>query len=504
MTTGPTFLWHDYETFGADPRRDRPCQFGAVRTDCDLEIVGDPMCWYAKPADDYLPTPEACLITGITPQMALAEGMPEAMFMKKILDQMQASDTCSVGYNSVAFDDEITRFSAWRNLFEPYAREYKNGNSRFDLINVLRMARALRPEGINWPLNAEGRPSFKLTDLTRTNGIDHGEAHDAMGDVLATLEMARLLRNSQRKLFDWTLKLRDKRFVQTQLQPYFNSAVLHFAGEYGWSRDYTALLVPLAAHPQQNGTTICFDLASEPDILLTESCERLRELMYQPERLLAEGARRPGLVLLKSNKLPIIAPVGVLKGLPEERVNKLLPQLDTMRRRMKVLRANQAELTPKVLEFFNLDRSTSDAAQIEPEASLYGGAFLSPADRQRADEYRKALSAAYIRAIATPESRTVELPTFEDGRMKTLCSHFKARNFPGLLTQGERASWEEFRLGRLRHGAAGGSLRQEEFFGRLQRLRDEHRGSEDTIEILDELRAYGEALCNAAADEATA
>ena len=130
----PTFLWHDYETFGAVPRRDRPAQFAAIRTDADLNEIGEPMMLYCQPALDVLPEPESCLITGITPQECLAKGVPEHEFARRINDALAEPGTIGVGYNSIRFDDEVTRHLLWRNLRDPYAREWQNGCGRWDLL----------------------------------------------------------------------------------------------------------------------------------------------------------------------------------------------------------------------------------------------------------------------------------------------------------------------------------------------------------------------------------
>ena len=182
MSSSETLLWHDYETFGADPARDRPAQFAAQRTDLDLNPIGDPLCLYARPPRDYLPQPDACLITGITPQLADEKGEVEAAFIASIEAELLRPGTCASGYNSLRFDDNVTRFTLYRNLRDPYAREYGEGRSRWDLIDPMRTAYALRPDGIAWPLREDGLPSFRLEDLSRANGIEHGDAHDALGD----------------------------------------------------------------------------------------------------------------------------------------------------------------------------------------------------------------------------------------------------------------------------------------------------------------------------------
>ena len=213
MNKEKTFLWHDYETFGAHPMLDRPAQFAALRTNMALEPIDEPINWYCQPALDVLPSPIACLITGITPQETLKRGLTEAEFSAKIHAEMMEPGTCSVGYNSIRFDDEFSRNLFYRNLYDPYEREYKNGNSRWDLIDLARMCYALRPDGIKWPEHEPGKPSFKLEDLSAANGISHEGAHEALSDVMATIGLARLILNAQPRLFQWALRMRDQRHL---------------------------------------------------------------------------------------------------------------------------------------------------------------------------------------------------------------------------------------------------------------------------------------------------
>ena len=153
-----TFLFHDYETFGTSPSLDRPAQFAAIRTDAELNVLGEPEVFYCKPADDYLPQPQAVMITGITPQEALAKGDNEAAFARRIHDLFTVPQTCIVGYNNVRFDDEVTRNIFYRNFYDPYAWSWQHDNSRWDLLDVMRACYALRPEGLTWPENDEGLP----------------------------------------------------------------------------------------------------------------------------------------------------------------------------------------------------------------------------------------------------------------------------------------------------------------------------------------------------------
>lgn len=202
-----SIFWHDYETTGINPRCDRPLQVAGVRTDFDLNEIDEPISLYCRPSDDILPHPAACLVTGITPQLLAEQGLCEAEFMTRVHAQLAQPGTCGAGYNTLRFDDEVTRYSLYRNFFDPYAREWQGGNSRWDLIDIVRTAYALRPDGIQWPLQ-DGRTSLRLELLSKANGIDHGHAHEALSDVRATIALARLIRQKQPKLYDWLFQLR--------------------------------------------------------------------------------------------------------------------------------------------------------------------------------------------------------------------------------------------------------------------------------------------------------
>ena len=278
----PTFLGHDYETFGKHPALDRPAQFAGIRTDAEFNIIGEPEVFYCRPADDYLPQPEAVMITGITPQHAMAQGVSEAEFAQRIHALFSEPGTCVVGYNNVRFDDEVTRNIFYRNFYDPYAWSWQNGNSRWDLLDVMRACYALRPEGIVWPENEEGFPSFRLEHLTKANNVSHEQAHDAMSDVYATLAMAKLVREKQPKLFDFLFLHRNKNKLQTLIDIPQMKPLVHVSGMFGAARGNTSWIVPLAWHPDNRNALITLDLAGDIQPLLQESADELRERMYTP------------------------------------------------------------------------------------------------------------------------------------------------------------------------------------------------------------------------------
>ena len=305
-----SLFWYDYETTGIDPRRDRPLQVAGIRTDENLNEIGEPLNIYCQPSEDILPHPAACLVTGITPSRLAEQGLSEAEFITRIHAELAQPGTCGVGYNSLRFDDEVTRYSLYRNFFDPYAREWQGGNSRWDLIDLVRSAYALRPEGIVWP-EEDGRVTLKLERLTAANGIAHGQAHDALSDVRATIALARLLRSTQPRLYDYLYQLRSKQRVLDQvrlLQP-----LVHVSGRFAGARHYLALVLPLAWHPRNRNALIVCDLQADPSPLLNLDADTLRSRLYTRREDLAEGELPVPLKQMHINRCPVVAPLSVLR-----------------------------------------------------------------------------------------------------------------------------------------------------------------------------------------------
>ena len=332
--SGQSLYWHDYETFGINPASDRPAQFAGVRTDADFNIIAEPDVFYCRQALDSLPHPDACLITGITPQLANAKGVCEAEFFARIHQQLSRPQTCTLGYNNIRFDDEVTRIGLYRNFYDPYAREWQNGNSRWDLLDVIRAAHALRPGGISWP-QAEvedengvvsQRPSFRLDQLTVANGITHEAAHDALSDVYATIGMAKLLKQAQPKLYEflWSHRLKAEALQLLQLGSF--KPVVHVSGKYPAAKNCLAVVLPVCKHPTNPNGVMVYDLASDPEAMLSLPAEAIRERIFTAKKDLPEGIERIPLKTVHINKCPVLAPINVLKPEDLERLHIDLSQ----------------------------------------------------------------------------------------------------------------------------------------------------------------------------------
>jgi exodeoxyribonuclease-1 len=481
LSSSETFYWHDYETFGADPTYDRPVQFAGLRTDLELNPIGEPLVLFARPPRDYLPQPEACLITGITPQLAEEQGVTEAEFIRAIEAEFKVPGTCALGYNSLRFDDTVTRFTLYRNLRDAYAREYGDGRSRWDLIDPMRTAFALRPEGIEWPRREDGLPSFRLEDLTKANGLEHGQAHDALADVQATIAIARLLKQKQPRLFEWLFKLRFKQALAPMLDPAKAQPLLHVSGMFGAARANLGLILPLAQHHQNRNEFICADLSVDARLLIDLPVAQLHELLYQPADQLGESQRRPGLKSVHSNRCPVLLPAKMADDAVAARAGLDLP---VCRQNLQLLLDHEQRMPGALRDKLRaVGELSSRPAETDPDRMLYSGGFIPREDRQTLD-----------RLIAlSPEQLSDRTVAFHDPRLEEMLFRYRARNYPETLSPDEQARWEEFRFSRISEGDGRG-LDLARFQACIEDLLQAGSVSERDRQILESLQNWGDSL----------
>ena len=472
-----SLYWHDYETFGTDPRRDRPAQFAGLRTDQDFNVVGKPLVQYCRPANDVLPHPEACLITGITPQKVAKEGVPETLFIGRINQEMAVPGTCTLGYNTLRFDDEVTRNCLYRNFFDSYAREWQNGCSRWDIIDLVRITRALRPEGINWPNKDDGVPSFRLEDITAANGIEHSGAHDALADVHATIAVAKRVKECQPRLYSYVFQNRGKQQAAAMLSVGAMEPVLHVSGRYSSQRNCIAVVAPLAQHPVNKNGVIVYDLSVDPEPLLTLSVEDIQQRIFVSKENLPDGVERVPLKNIHLNKCPVIAP---LKTLRPEDAERLSIDLTACRTNLEKLKQTNC-LSEKVKEIFV---APPFEKEVDPDLMLYSGGFFSDKDRSAMERTRR----------MSPKQLAATSFSFDDLRLPEMLFRYRARNYPESLNQEERERWEIHRRERLTRPGCGGSIVLDEYRKLLDRLREDSALDSAKQKILDELAAYEELI----------
>ena len=472
-----SFLFYDLETFGQDPRRTRIAQFASIRTDAELNEIDEPVSFHVRPADDLLPSPYATLVTGITPQQALAEGVSEAEAFARINDLMSRPGTCALGYNTLRFDDEFIRHGLFRNFFDPYEREWRNGNSRWDLLDMLRLMHALRPDGITWPKREDGATSFKLEHLAEANGVREGDAHEALSDVRATIGLARLFRNAQPRLWDYALRLRDKRFVAGLLDVTALQPLLHISMRYPATRLCAAPVLPLAVHPSINSRYIVFDLDGDVEALLELPAETLAERLYLRASELPEGVARVPLKEVHANKVPALVAWNHLRSDDHARLG-----LDVAAIQAKVerLRPHAAELAEKARQVFGRAREGGPA---DVDASIYDG-FLGAGDKPLL---------ARVRTTA-PEQLAALEDAFNDPRLPELLFRYRARNHPGSLDEAARQRWNNYRRRRLLGDENLGELNLPTYRGQLDLLAAEAPEDARRSALLQALRAWAQHL----------
>ncbi|EDY85555.1 exodeoxyribonuclease I [gamma proteobacterium HTCC5015] len=468
-----TFYWYDLETFGTDPKTTRIAQFAGQRTDADLNPIGDPLVIYCQPSPDFLPDPEACLITGITPQVAAREGLPESEFIQRIHREFSQPNTCVLGYNSLRFDDEFMRYGFYRNFIDPYAREWQNGCSRWDLIDVVRLTRALRPEGIEWPFHEDGTPSNKLEDLTQANGLVHSKAHDAYSDIEATIAVAKRIKEKQPKLWQFCLHNRDKRKLAGQLKVAAKEPVVHISGMYGNERASTAIVVPVARHPSNKNGIIVYDLAHDPAELIALDSAAIAERVFTRREDLGDKERLP-LKTVHLNKCPVIAPLSTLS---EEAAQRLGIDIEEQVARIETLKPID-DLEQRVQAAFGQQQFDPIT---DPDQSLYGGGFIGDSDK------------ALMRQIhsASPEQLSnLDLP-FQDKRLPELLFRFRARNYPMSLDSDEQQRWAELCREHI-HDGKSGYLNLDQFQNKLMALAQEYEHDDSKLHVLKQLADYVE------------
>lgn len=452
--TGSIF-WYDFETTGIQPHIDRPMQVAGIRTNEQLEEIDEPLNIYCQLAEDILPHPMASLVTGIGPDILQREGLLEVDFIEQLHQQMIRPNTCSAGFNSLRFDDEMTRATLYRNFYDPYAREWQGGNSRWDLIDMLRCTWALRPEGIQWP-EQEGRVSFKLESFTAANQIAHGQAHDALADVRATIAVARLLRERQPKLFNYLYALRRKDAVLDRIR--LMQPILHVSGMFSVERHCLAPVLPLAWHPTNRNALIVCDLHADVTPLLELDAETLKTRLYTRHDELAENELPIPLKLIHINKSPVVAPLSVLR---EEDNQRLAFDHALCQANYQLLKEHSAQWQNKLSIVYQEQR---EFAEQDPEQQLYSG-FLGPRDRKLCDELRR----------AAPEKLQPEFWPFDDARLPELLFRYRARNYPNTLAESELEQWQLFCRARLSGEQGGAPLNMADYLAAYAQLSQEQQ-----------------------------
>lgn len=460
-------------------------QFAGQRTDMDLNPIGEPVNVMIKLTPDTLPDPGAIMVTGITPQQTITDGLTEAEFLQLFYDEVAKPGTIFAGFNSVRFDDEFMRYLHYRNFYDAYEWQWKDDRSRWDILDLVRMTRALRPDGIEWPFAPDGKPTNRLELLTKVNGLDHEKAHDALNDVYATIAVAKLIMSKQPELFKYLLEARNKRVAAKLVdtgQPF-----VYTSGRYSSSCMHTTVAIMVAKHTQQDAALV-YDLRYDPTPFLAMSAQQLADAWKFTRD--PDAVRLP-VKTLKYNRCPAIAPLGVIKDeAAQTRIDLTLP---VVQKHLALLKAGQEAFAVKLAEAVKLmdAQRTADQASFVDDPQTVDGrlyeSFVGPADKPIMGVIR----------TAKPEALSDLAPKLHDERLKSLLPLYKARNYPRSLSSEERAEWEHFCSQRLFEGGTQSRLAQ--YFDELTKLGEGATGEKQYL--LEELQLYGQSIMPAELDQ---
>lgn len=496
------FHFYDLETSGRDPRWHRVLQYAGLRTDDAFAPLAEPVVLEVALPPDVLPEPEAMLVTSITPEAA-TRGMHEAAFAERLAAELETPGLCLTGFNNLRFDDEFVRYTLYRNLRDPYAHEWRSGRSRFDLMDLVRAAWALRPDGVEWPCDAAGVVSLRLEALARANGLEHARAHDAASDVLATVALARLLRAAQPRLFAHYFALRERGAAERLLWPRRPEPVVHVSGRLPRARRHLGLVTPLGRHLRNPRAFLVFDLAQDPEPLASLDDAAIVARTYaagggdvgpatgmeaEPDRAagaLSAADTRLAIKEVKVNRGPFLAPLTVVRAADADRLG-----IDVaLQRRRHAWLCARPELCARITAALSAHDRFADAPEPDVDGRLYEG-FASDRDRDRCREL-VSLDAAGL-AARVEASR----PAFDDARLDELLFRFRARNHPQALGAAERARWRAHCRDRL-HGRVDGPLSLAAFDARIDALRTAAADTAGGQALLDAWRAYARHLAAA-------
>ena len=454
-----SILWYDLETFGLEARHDRIAQIACLRTNEALEPQSEGLVLFNRISPDYLPSPYACMVHGISPRRTLEEGIPEYQFAKAIRNEMLAPGTCVAGYNSIRFDDEFIRNLLYRNLYDPYEREWADGNSRWDVIDLFRACRDLRPDGLSWPDTEEGKPDFRLGSLAVANGIDLEKAHDALHDIMATIGIARLVRQAQPKLYDWYWKHRTKDTLRPLIDLAERTPLLHSAAAYTSLRGCTTIVAPVGMVPGRRDSVVAIDLRCDPSPLVELPVDEIRRRVFSRKEQLDEDERIP-LSEIRLARCPYLAPLSILDGKAADRLG-LDPGLAAERARK--LGREPALIQKLAAVFAPRDR---EAAEADPEYRIYSGGFFRDEDKDSMEAIHEAIA-----TLGPSEAKHQAYATsFLDERLPQLVRRLFARNWPQTMTKTEAARWRSFCAGRLLCPRIEGATDFENFTKTVEKL----------------------------------
>ncbi|URJ33326.1 exodeoxyribonuclease I [Candidatus Blochmannia vicinus] len=423
-----------------NPSLDRPAQFAGIRTNDTLTPIEKEKVLFCRLSNDYLPDPKSVLITKITPQDTLHNGLIEPEFARRINQIFCTPKTCILGYNNIHFDDEFSRNIFYRNFYDPYIWAYQQGNSRWDLLHVLRAYYSLCPYGIiKWPLNNQNKPSFRLKDLTQANAIQHSNAHDAMSDVYATLELTKLTKRAQPQLFQFLFNHRTKyqlkKIIDLETMRPLIFITKKINNKY---QNFLTYIAPITWHPINSNILIACDLNENIDTLLHLNINIIYQKLYSNHITIHDVLKTIPLQLIRLNACPTLIPINFFNknNINVNHFTQFSTNYQHCLKNLNFLRIyeNSVHLRKKIHTLYTIIESYLRQKALyhnsHVDSQLYHG-FFNNSDRK------------IILNIQKTHPKNLKNLCIDnvDSRLKLLLYYYRARNFPSTLNQQEQKEW---------------------------------------------------------------
>ena len=449
------FAFYDLETTGISPAFDQPLQFAAILTDGEFREI-ERVNLRCRVAPHIIPSPWALAVTGLRPAQLMDPALPTPFEFSQEIGALieRWSPAIWTGFNSIRFDEEMLRQAFYQNLQPDIFATQFNGNTRFDILTALYAVWHRQPDLFDWPVDETGRVRFKLDRIAPLNGFVGHDAHDALGDVEATIHIARRIAQRAPALWTELLGNRDKVDVQARLERSFKPMALveRFGG--GPPRATIGCFCGTSAsNPNQAGF---FDLeAADPaDLIAGDDAALFAAVDATPKTIRTVAV----------NKSPAL-------------LSEPAPSAEQLRRSEVI--ANAPEFRARVGQALAA-RFPQDAGAPPPrvEKQIFSG-FYSHAD--------KALLAEFQRADW--RRRQAILSALDDARLRQLGRRLVAFHAPELLSPDERAQYEAWR--HMRWSAADTPETEWTGLASARRALDEIRAGEAfDPELINEIEIY--------------
>ncbi len=398
-----TYLFYDLETTGLNKVFDQVLQFAAIRTDMTFKEI-ERYNIMIKLRPDVIPSPAAMITHRISLKQSM-QGICEYEAIVQIHRILNQANTISLGYNTATFDDEFLRFCFHRNMLPPYEHQYKNGCSRMDLLPITNIYYLYKREVLIWP-EIDKKPTMKLEHLSTANKLATGQAHNAMVDVEATLELARRFSSKEPNIWHYLEgyfnKATDKKRIE-KIPISFESVAccnrigLMIGNKYGSDNQYQVPVLLI-------GSSIPY---KNQNIWLRLDLPELRKGIPEETWVIRKKYGEPGIVLPAD----------------PQHWDSLSPERQAIVAENKEWLQSHTHLFHQIIQYHREFRYPK-IPNLDIDAALYQNDFLSSQEQTQCQQFHQASLADKIKLVGT---------LFEDIQMRQLASRLLCRNYPQNL-----------------------------------------------------------------------